>query len=180
LVLLVLVVGGGSVLSADEWLVYVGGGIETINGDWRERRGEVIFSLRGGPLVSVPYEDVDLATSAFITWQLNGRRHAPSRAGLPPEPPPTDVRSDAECEPASIQAVSGGETFDVLLGDRLERVHAACLDAPETQHLFPELGWFGRATVSAVLLEVKPGDERSVSSSRCPVCATTKVIAWFT
>ena len=54
-------------------------------------------------------------------------------------------------------ALSGGETFDIQYGDVHERVHAACLDAPEVEHRFVELGWFGRAMVSAVRLEFDLG-----------------------
>jgi hypothetical protein len=71
--------------SADEWLVYVGGGMEPVQGGWAERRGQVLFTQRGGTLVSIPHDEVDLATSAIITWQLNGRRRLPPRAILPRE-----------------------------------------------------------------------------------------------
>ena len=45
------------------------------------------------------------------------------------------------------------------MGEERETVHLACLDAPETQHQFAELAWFGRATLSAVQLAVKRGAE---------------------
>ena len=66
--------------ASDEWLVYIGAGLQAIEGGWEEKRGQVMFRLRGGTLVSVPYADVDLPTSAILTWQLGGRREVPPRA----------------------------------------------------------------------------------------------------
>ena len=169
LVLLALAPVGSA---ADEWLVYVGGGVELIGGAWTERRADVMFTQRGGTLVSVPYEDVDLATSTFITWQLNGRRRMPPRAGLPPDTASNDPAApdrDSSCTPARVVALSGGETFDIRYGDVRERVHAACLDAPETDHRFVELGWFGRAMVSAVRLEFDLGAEICVAEQSPPL-----------
>ncbi len=160
--LLAILFAGAGV--ADEWLVYVGGGLEPVEGGWAERKGQVVFTQRGGTLVSVAYPDVDLAASAFITWQLNGRRRVPPRAvlpRLPGEPESAPSRPDAgaaPCEPGRILALRGPETLVVAAGERQETVHVACLDAPETEHKFPELGWFGRATLSAVRLDVRAGD----------------------
>jgi endonuclease YncB( thermonuclease family) len=148
---------------ADDWLVYVGGGLEPVEDGWAERRGQVVFTQRGGTLVSVAYPDVDLAASAFITWQLNGRRQVPPRAVLPREPgapatgQPRPEERSATCEPARILGLRGTETLVVAGGETQETVHVACLDAPETGHKFPELGWFGRTTLSAVQLDVRAG-----------------------
>jgi endonuclease YncB( thermonuclease family) len=49
--------------------------------------------------------------------------------------------------------------MEVFTGKGREIIHAACLDAPETAHKFAELGWFGRAALSAVELGVEKGDE---------------------
>jgi len=156
--------------TADEWLVYVGGGIEPVKGAWTERRSDVMFTQLNGTLVSVPYEDVDLATSAFVTWQLNGQRHAPPRLELEPAPPGGDpAPAEKACTRARVVAFGGGETFDVQYRDVRERVHAACLDAPEVEHRFVELGWFGRAMVSAVRLELKLGDEVCFSEQSPPL-----------
>lgn len=144
---------------ADEWLVYVGGGLEAVEGGWEERDGRVLFTMRGGTLVSVPFQDVDLPTSAFITWQLGGRRQAPPRAALPEAAPDIDADSTPTCIEARLLAIVSGETLEVAVGEERETIHLACLDTPETQHQFAELAWFGRATLSAVQLAVKPGAE---------------------
>ena len=162
LALAVALLGAAGGCLADEWLVWVGGGLEAVEGGWAERRGEVLFTQRGGTLVSVPYPDVDLAASAFITWQLGGRRRVPPRAVLPPDPG-ADAGLDAAppppaCSPATLVGLRGSETLVVADGEERETVHAACLDAPETDHRFPELGWFGRATLAAARLEVAAGD----------------------
>lgn len=141
---------------ADEWLVYIGAGLEAIEGGWEERRGQVMFRLRGGTLVSVPYADVDLPASAIVTWQLGGRRRPPPRAELP-EALPADPAEAPPCRAARVVSLRSGETLEVSDGKRREIVHLACLDAPETQHKYPELGWFGRATLSAVKLAVPAG-----------------------
>jgi len=151
---------------AEDWLVYVGGGLEAIEGGWSERHGQVIFTKRGGALVSVPYRDVDLAASTFITWQLNGRRQPPPRASLPAatgaEP------ASPACTPVRLLALRGSETLFVASGEEPETVHVACLDAPETEHRFSELGWFGRATLSAVRLEVAAGDSLCLTELETP------------
>lgn len=143
----------------DEWLVYVGGGLEEVEGGWEERGGRVLFTMRSGTLVSVPFEDVDLPTSAFITWQLGGRRQAPPRAPLPEVTPEVDADPKPTCVDGRVIAVKTGETLEVAVGEERETIHLACLDTPETEHQFAELAWFGRATLSAVQLEVKPGAE---------------------
>jgi len=144
---------------ADEWLVYVGGGLEAVEGGWEERGGRVLFTMRGGTLVSVPFEDVDLPTSAFITWQLGGRRQVPPRAVLPEAAPGSAADPAPACLSARLIAIKSGETLEIAVGEERETIHLACLDAPETQHQFAELAWFGRATLSAVQLAMKPGAE---------------------
>jgi endonuclease YncB( thermonuclease family) len=143
--------------SADEWLVYVGGGMEPVQGGWAERRGQVLFTQRGGTLVSIPHDEVDLATSAIITWQLNGRRRLPPRAILPREEG-ADSPPEEACVEARIVGWRGSESLDLARGGESELVHVACLDAPETQHRFAELGWFGRATLSALQLEIRTSE----------------------
>ena len=156
MIVLAAALGAGPALAADEWLVYIGAGLEAIEGGWEERRGQVIFRLRGGTLVSVPYADVDLPTSAIVTWQLGGRRQPPPRAALPADPPPEPV-DPPPCVPARVVRLLSGETLELSDGKRREIVHLSCLDAPETAHKYPQLGWFGRATLSAVELAVPPG-----------------------
>jgi endonuclease YncB( thermonuclease family) len=145
--------------ASDEWLVYIGGGLEPIEGGWEERRGRVIFTKPGGTLVSVPFADVDLVASTFITWQLGGRRQVPPRGALPNPPPDAEAAPTPPCTSARVLGLRSGETLDVTTGEEREVVHLACLDAPETVHRFPALGWFGRATLSAVQMQVRTGDQ---------------------
>lgn len=162
----VFVVGPGS---ADEWLVYIGGGLESIEGGWEERNGQVLFTMRGGTLVSVPFQDVDLPTSVFITWQLGGRRDVPPRAALVEATPDTEASLATPCVEAKVIAIKSGETMEVAVGEERETIHLACLDAPETLHQFAELAWFGRATLSAVQMAVKPGDEICLTELTPPI-----------
>ncbi len=153
-----LVTLGPAPALADHWLVYVGGGVESIaEKGWTERHGQVLFTQRGGTLVSVPFDDVDLATSAFVTWQMSGRRRLPPRAPVPTAPPETRAGSEAPCTGARVLALRGGETLDVAVGETSETVHLACLDTPETRHRSPQLAWFGRAALSWMEVEIKPG-----------------------
>lgn len=154
---------------ADEWLVYIGGGIEAIEGGWEERQGRVLFTMRGGTLVSVPFQDVDLPTSAFITWQLGGRRVVPPRANLPADASESGTDPGSDCIGARVLSLTSGETLEVEVGGEQETIHLACLDAPETQHQFAELAWFGRATLSAVQMAVKPGAEICLQELTPPV-----------
>ncbi len=155
--------------TADEWLAYVGGGLEEIDGGWEERDGRVLFTLRGGTLVSVPSYDVDLPTSAFITWQLGGRRRRPPRAELPKTALDAEDTGVPRCVEAQVIAVIDGETLEVTTDDGRETIHLACLDAPELHHQAPELLWFGRAASSALEIEVEPGAR---------VCLTEQLPPW--
>lgn len=154
--------------TGDEWLAYLGGGLEEVEGGWVERDGLVLFTLRGGTLVSVPFHEVDLPTSAFITWQLGGRRRAPPRAELPKAAAETEIEPAPECVGARVLAVVDGETLQVATGEGRETIHLACLDTPETEHRFAELRWFGRAALSAVQIEVKPGAEVCLTELELP------------
>jgi endonuclease YncB( thermonuclease family) len=153
---LVVALSAGPAVAADEWLVYIGAGLEAIEGGWEERGGQVLFRLRGGTLVSVPYADVDLPASAVVTWQLSGRRRVPPRPALP-DGLPAEPGEAPPCLAARVVSLRSGETLEVLGSAGREIVHLACLDAPETQHKYPELGWFGRATLSAVEMAVGAG-----------------------
>ena len=153
--------------ASDEWLVYIGAGLEAIEGGWEEKRGQVMFRLRGGTLVSVPYADVDLPASAVVTWQLGGRRRTPPRAAMPEALPP-EPAEPPPCVPGRVVRLLSGETLEVSDGKKREIVHLACLDAPETAHKYPQLGWFGRATLSAVELAVPPGSHVCLTEQSPP------------
>ena len=140
----------------DAWLVLVDGGLEAIDGGWSEKSGRVIFTRVGGTLSSMRADDVDLATSSFITWQLDGRRHPPPRAPLE-QAPAGESATPTPCIGAVMTRLLNGESFEVTIGDAREIVHVACLDTPESNQSIPALGWFGRAALSAIEIEVKQG-----------------------
>jgi endonuclease YncB( thermonuclease family) len=143
--------------AAADWLVYLGGGLQETDGAWRERDGAVLFNAPSGMLLSVPAEDVDLPASAVISWQASGRRRPPARAPLPPEGDDATPSTDG-CLPVRLLGLRGAETLEVAQGAGAETVHVACLDAPEISHELPELGFFGRAALSAIELELRVGE----------------------
>jgi endonuclease YncB( thermonuclease family) len=143
--------------TADDWLVYMGGGLEPIQGGWDQRQGRVIFKKVGGTLVSVPFSEVDLAASAFITWQLNGGTEPPPRGPVPEGSSEERREAAAACREARVLRLVDAETLEVATETGRETIHTACLDAPDTRHRFAEIGWYGRATLQAVQLEVREG-----------------------
>ena len=130
-----------------DWIVFVGGGIQETKGPWEVHGRQVRFHSISGTLLSARGDDVDLAASAFLTWQVGDRRRAPTlrskdAAAPPPEAPP--------CLPARVERVVGAETFELAIDRKREIVHLACLDAPEIRHRFPELAWYGHETAAIV------------------------------
>jgi endonuclease YncB( thermonuclease family) len=145
---------------ADEWLVYIGGGIQPIQGGWSEQRGRVVFTKAGGTLSSVRFEDVDLPASTFITYQLDGRRHVPPRASV--EAAPAEAAATPQpCVEARVTRMHSPESLEIAIGDERELVHVACLDTPESKHRFEALGWFGVAAMDAA---------RSVLADGASIC----------
>jgi endonuclease YncB( thermonuclease family) len=141
---------------ADQWLVYMGGDVASIEEGWTERRGQVLFNSRSGSLLSVPAHDVDLAASSFITWQLDGRMRKPPRASLSPtEDAPEGQRP---CTPGRLMRHVSSETLEVETEAGRELVHLACLDTPETGHRLAELSWFGRASLNWMQIEARTGE----------------------
>jgi len=139
-----------------DWLVYLQGGIQETDGGWWEKDGDVLFHAPGGMLLSVPADDVDLPASAVISWQASGRARPPARPPLTADGG-TGAPSAAGCAPARLVALRGSETLEVVHEGGAELVHVACLDAPEVGHELPQLGFFGRAALSAIELELRPG-----------------------
>ncbi|MEZ5332668.1 MAG: hypothetical protein R2991_11580 [Thermoanaerobaculia bacterium] len=157
--------GGGP--AAADWLLYLGGGIQETEGGWEERDGQVVFRAPSGTLLSIPVEDVDLPASAVVSWQMRGRRVAPARPDVPPETSPAPPAG--ECTPVRLVRLLGSETLEVATGQETEIVHVACLDVPEVGHEFPQLGFFGRAALSAIELEVHAGEALCLSEHRPPL-----------
>jgi endonuclease YncB( thermonuclease family) len=50
-----------------------------------------------------------------------------------------------------------GESLEVTIGQEKEIVHVACLDTPESNQSIPALGWFGRAALNAIEIELERG-----------------------
>ena len=85
LTVLLLATGAFPLAAADEWLVYIGAGLEAIEGGWEEKRGQVMFRLRGGTLEDRlaesaldPTQAVELATqvgAALATAHAAGIVH---------------------------------------------------------------------------------------------------------
>ena len=111
------------------------------------RGRQVRFHNPNGTLLSARAEDVDLAASAFLSWQV-GLRRSPG-VSTPAAPPASDP---AACVPARVVRVASAETLELESGTprTRETVHLACVDAPETQHKFAELVWLGRQAAGAV------------------------------
>ena len=85
--------------AAGDWLVFLGGGLQETRGRWEVRDGLVRFHSPGGTFLSARAEDVDLAASAFLTWQVGDRRKSPD--SLPP--------AGAEMRPPHDRAETGSE-----------------------------------------------------------------------
>ena len=66
-----------------------------------------------------------------------------------------------------LQALAD-EWIEIALGGKREIVHIACLDTPESNHKFTTLGWFGRATTSALEIEYKLGTKICVAEQTPP------------
>jgi len=155
-----------SAAAAAEYLVYLGGGVQRIDGPWQVRGAQVLFHSTNGNLLSVKIEDVDLPASEFLSWQLQdgrrrtepspllgaqrGRRDWPGIPGFVPQGTP--------CSAARVVQVVSAETLSVTVDGRSETIHAACLSAPQTQHAFPVLAYFGKEAASAVASLLHPGD----------------------
>ena len=136
-----------------DWIVYARGGIQETKGPWEVKGRQVQFHATSGTLLSARAEDVDLPASAFLTWQVGDRRHAPvsrhaGSAGSVEQRP---------CSPAKVMRSVTAETYEMAIDGRREIVHLACLDTPETRHRFPELAWYGHQTESVVGGLLQPG-----------------------
>jgi len=151
-----------------DWLVFLGGGLQETRGRWEIRDGLVRFHSPTGTLHSVRASDVDLAASAFLTWQVGERRREltalpPAGAEMHSSETATESTKEVPCVPAKVVRVLAAESLEIESAGRRETVHLACLDAPETRHRFPQLAWFG-AEARATVEKLAPGN-----SSLCVV-----------
>jgi endonuclease YncB( thermonuclease family) len=164
LVAVVLAAASFAASAAADWLVYTGGGVEEVRGGWQVRRGQVVFTSPSGALMSVKVDEVDLAASAFLTWQVGERR------GVSAKHPPagTEMRvggaasagaKEAPCAAAKVVSVVEAVTLEIERGGRREIVHLACVDAPGITHRFPQLSALGADARERVELLARPGFE---------------------
>jgi endonuclease YncB( thermonuclease family) len=144
--------------AAADWLVYQRGGVQETRGGWQVAGAQVRFHNPAGTLMAVRADEVDLAASAFLSWQVGDRRaigatRAPAGAelGVPVGAPgPTAPAPAAPCAPAKLLAVVSPETLEVEVAGRRETVHLAGVDAPEPGHPLRELAWLGQEALTVV------------------------------
>jgi endonuclease YncB( thermonuclease family) len=155
LALLPALAGTVAVPARAEWIVFVGGGIREIRGSLDVRGRQVRFHDVSGTLMSVAADDVDVAASAFLTAQV-GRMPAPSSVVAPG--PAAGGRPGAACASVRLARIASAETYEVEIGGKVETIHLACVDAPETRHRIPDLAFFGHEAAARVeqLLATSP------------------------
>lgn len=130
-----------------EWIVFVGGGIREIQGALDVRGRQVRFHDVSGTLMSVAADDVDVAASAFLSAQV-GRSPAPASGAAPG--PTAGGRPGAPCAAVRLVRIATAETYEIEIGGRVETIHLACIDAPETRHRIPDLAFFGHEAAARV------------------------------
>lgn len=159
--------------AAADWLLfYTGVAIET-SGAWDVRGRQVRFTSPSGTLQSARADDVDLAASAFLSWQIGDRRST----GVTRPPAGAEFHPGREaisgaattCTPARVVAVRSAETLEIARAGRTEVVHLACLDAPESAHRLPELAYFGETADLAAEQLAPPGAAVCLSEENPPL-----------
>ena len=177
-VLLLALALGAAPVGAD-WLVYQRGGVQETRGAWQVAGAQVRFHGANGTLMSVRTDEVDLAASAFLSWQVGDRRAI--GAGRPPagaelgtpatrEPAVAGAATpQASCAPARVVRVVSAETLEVASRGKTETVHVAGVDAPEPGHAVAELAWFGRQALDAVDQLVRLGADVCLSEDKPPL-----------
>jgi endonuclease YncB( thermonuclease family) len=157
--------------AAANWIVFARGGMQEIKGVIEVRGRQVVFHSPGGTLLSARLEDVDVPSSAFLTWQVSDGRALPAGPparfvvpgqGAPVNSPPPP------CHDAVVDSVVNAETLKIKVGGRLEGVHLACVDGPDTRHKFPDLDWYGRVAQAAVEGMAPAGSTVCVSEDTPP------------
>jgi endonuclease YncB( thermonuclease family) len=158
-----------------DWLVYNGGGVEEVKGAWKVERGQVVFTAANGTLVAVRVDEVDLAASAFLTWQVGERRGV--SAARPPAG--TEMRrggasagagaKEAPCVDAKVVSVLEAESLEIESGGKKETVHVACIDAPGVNHALPQLSALGADARERVALLARPGFKVCVAEEIPPL-----------
>ncbi len=151
-----------------DWLVFRGGGVQETRGAWQVDGRQVRFHAPGGALQAVRTEEVDLAASAFLSWQVGDRRaigaeRPPAGAEMRPATDGGAPLGEAPCTKAKVTAVVNAETLEVRGSSGSEVVHLACLDAPEPDHRSAELSALGVDSFEAVERLAPPGADVCVA-----------------
>lgn len=176
-VALSVVVGLAATPAVADWLVYRTGGVQEIRGAWEVVGTQVRFHLPSGTYSAVRADEVDLAASAFLSWQIGerraiGRTHPPVGAeigaGRTGAPAPRTA-SEAPCASVRVARVATAETLEIDAGRGEETVHLACLDAPEPGHPLAELSSFGEQAAGTLSLLARPGFELCLREEQPPL-----------
>ena len=139
-----------------DWLVYIGGGIQETAGPWKLKGRQVVFQTPTGTLFSVRADDVDLPSSAFVSWQMSvaeGKKpsSAPGASAQQKSPTPPKPPAATPCVPSRVVRVASADTLEIEIGGKAEVIHLAGFDGAEIQHRFPEFAWFGKRSADTVL-----------------------------
>jgi endonuclease YncB( thermonuclease family) len=116
-----------------DWLVFVGGSVAETSGPWELRGRQVRFRPPSEQLQSISIDEVDLASSAFLSAQLGATRPTAPAAEAPPASAPASPAAPAAppCRSGRALRPEGTERIVVDTGGGLETVRLACFDGPE-------------------------------------------------
>jgi endonuclease YncB( thermonuclease family) len=145
--------------------------MQEIRGVIEVRGKQVLFHSPAGVLLSARLEDVDVPSSAFLTWQVGDGRALPAgppaKLVVPGQSAPPKATAPP-CVPAKVDSIVNAETLKIEVGGRLEGVHLACVDGPDLKHKFPDLDWYGRVAHAAVESLAPAGSAICVSEDSPP------------
>jgi endonuclease YncB( thermonuclease family) len=150
------------------WIVFARGGMQEIRGVIQVRGKQVVYASPNGTLLSARLEDVDVPSTAFLTWQVgDGRRLPPSAApksAAPGQPAP----ALPPCVDVRVDSVANSETLKIDGGKGIEVVHLEGVDGPDLRHKFPDLDWYGRVAIANVEALAPAGSKVCVSEDVPP------------
>lgn len=159
-----------------DWLVYQAGGVQETRGAWQVEGAQVRFHSPTGTLMAVRADEVDLAASAFLSWQVGDRRAiraerppAGAELGAPAAARGATPAPAAPCAPAKLLTVVSAETLEVERAGRRETVHVAGVDAPEPGHPLRELAWLGQEALTAVDFLLPPNASLCLADDTPPL-----------
>jgi len=156
--------------AAANWIVFARGGMQEIRGVIQVRGKQVVYSAPNGTLLSARLEDVDVPSTAFLTWQVgDGRKLPPSAA--PPLAAPKAGQAAAAASPCAdvrVDSVANSETLRIDAGKGIEVVHLEGVDGPDLRHKYPDLDWYGRVAIANVEALAPAGSKVCISEEVPP------------